>query len=73
MTKPASVFSSAERGSKLNEPTKTRAPSTANVFACRLEPELPNAPGACFGRSSPCRRISWSSMPACSSALRHFA
>ena len=37
MTKPISVLSFAERGSKLKEPTNTRASSTANVFACRLE------------------------------------
>jgi hypothetical protein len=33
------VFSLAERGSKLNEPTKIFAPSTAYVFACR--PDVP--------------------------------
>ena len=44
MTKPSSVFSFRERGSKLNEPTKKRERSTEKVFACRLEPELPSGP-----------------------------
>ena len=33
MTNPISQFSRAERGSKLNEPTKTRSSSMANVLA----------------------------------------
>ena len=36
---PHSVLSRAERGSKLNEPTKMRRPSTASVLACRPEDE----------------------------------
>src|SRR5690606_2877879 len=45
ITKPSSVFNSAERGSKLNDPTKTRLSSMVSVLACRLEPELPKGPG----------------------------
>src|SRR5256885_12210506 len=41
ISRPISVLRWAERGSKLNKPTKMRSPSTAKVFACRLEPELP--------------------------------
>ena len=44
MTKPISVLSRTERGSRLNEPTKARSPSTAKVLACRLDAELPNGP-----------------------------
>src|SRR5437016_5804380 len=40
MTKPISVFSVDERGSKLKEPMKTRELSTENAFACRLDPAL---------------------------------
>src|SRR5690625_5540989 len=41
ITKPSSVLSNAERGSKLNDPTNKRLPSTANVFACKLDPAIP--------------------------------
>ncbi|CFW20061.1 Uncharacterised protein [Bordetella pertussis] len=47
ITKPSSVLRLAERGSKLNEPMKTRSPSTPKVLACRLDPELPNRPLPC--------------------------
>ena len=40
ITRPISVFSRAERWSKLNEPTKMRLRSTANVFACKAADEL---------------------------------
>ena len=43
ITTPISVLSRAERGSKLNEPTKIRLRSTAKVLACRLASELPPA------------------------------
>ena len=77
MTKPSSVLSFAERGSKLYDPTNTRVPSTANVFACRLEPELPSRPAWCSPRSAApmtadVRRNSKSATPASSSALRRF-
>jgi len=41
MRKPISVLRRAERGSKLKEPTNTRAPSTAKTLACRLERDEP--------------------------------
>jgi hypothetical protein len=41
MMKPSSVFSAAERGSKLNEPMNARDRSTEKVFAWRLAPEPP--------------------------------
>lgn len=44
ITKPDSVLSAAERGSRLNEPTKMRLPSMAKVLACKLAPELPAKP-----------------------------
>ena len=44
MTNPISVLSRAERGSKLKEPMKIREPSIENVFACKLEAELPPLP-----------------------------
>ena len=40
ITRPISVFSRAERWSKLNEPTKMRFRSTAKVFACKAADEL---------------------------------
>ena len=40
ITRPISVFSCAERWSKLNEPTKMRRRSTAKVFACKAPGEL---------------------------------
>ena len=63
ISRPISVLRWAERGSKLNEPTKMRSPSTAKVFACRLEPELPGRlpeptpdfpPEAAAGDGGPC-------------------
>src|SRR3546814_18169395 len=37
ITKPSSVLRCIERGSKLNEPTNSRWPSTAKVLACSIE------------------------------------
>src|ERR1700682_714606 len=56
MTKPISVLSVDERGSKLNEPMKTRELSTVNAFACSLEPELPSRPALFLGAVSGHRR-----------------
>ena len=50
ITIPSSVFRRADRGSKLNEPTKMRAPSAAYVLACRLARD--EAPGAPLARSA---------------------
>ena len=74
MTKPSSVLSRFERGSKLNEPMKTWERSTSNVFACRLEPELPT-PGRGAGVAPVCAAFmtSQSSTPAASIDCRHFA
>src|SRR5690606_40596253 len=72
---PNSVFSFAERGSKLYEPTKNCCPSTEKVLACRLEPELPKRPGreeGC-GVSDSADFISYSLMFSESRSLRHLA
>src|SRR5690606_33941716 len=73
--KPSSVFSVADRGSKLYEPTKKCVPSTEKVLACRLEPELPKRPGRESGRGAldSERFISNSLIPAVSRSLRHLA
>ena len=47
ITKPISVLSNVERGSKLKEPINTVLPSMLKVLACRLAPELPVMPRSC--------------------------
>ncbi|MCY1185114.1 hypothetical protein D9M73_258660 [compost metagenome] len=74
MTKPSSVLRLAERGSKLNEPTNTRAWSTAKVLACRLDPELPKGPALGGSGGSPASpRISNNCTPARSKSSRRLA
>src|ERR1051325_5084238 len=60
-TMPISVLRRAERGSKLNEPTKIRLRSTPNVLACRLASELPAARFLSFACFSSARGFSSSS------------
>ena len=75
ITKPISVLSWAERGSKLNEPTNSCASSTENVFACRLEPRAAEAPPRLppARASTAARFSSKSATPAASRASRRFA
>lgn len=77
MTKPISVLSRAERGSKLKEPMKMDEPSIEKVFACKLEAELPLLPSGVrtsrTGRADAARFISNSFTPAASKGLRRLA
>ncbi|MNN99629.1 hypothetical protein D3C81_2193200 [compost metagenome] len=58
----------------MNDPTKTRSPSTAKVLACRLEPELPKGPMLLLRSTSPDMRfISNNSTPLASRSLRRLA
>ena len=71
ISRPISVFSLAERGSKLNEPTKMRRPSTAKVLACRPAVELlADLRGRASASASAVGLSSNSCTPARSSSLR---
>jgi hypothetical protein len=72
---PNSVFRRADLGSKLKEPIKIRLSSMENVFACKLEPELPpelpdRSRSFVTAESDRDRFISNNAMPASSSGRR---
>src|SRR5438105_439408 len=73
ITKPNSVLSRAERGSKLNDPMNTCERSTENVLACRLEVELPITPCSLTDGPEEERLISNNWIPDSSNGRRHFA
>jgi hypothetical protein len=70
MTNPNSVLRCAERGSKLKDPTKTRARSTAMVLACRLDAELMASARLFQAGGADVRFISNNATPAFSSTGR---
>src|SRR5690625_4384875 len=57
MMKPSSVFSRAERGSKLNDPTKIFLSSIESVLACKLALALPKGPDPVGAPPSPHRQV----------------
>ena len=52
MVTPSSVFSTAERRSRLTEPTTIQRPSTPATLACRRGVDLPKAPNVSDRRTS---------------------